>query len=129
MKTHPPFAQFSRREHGYFLITDIIVGMAILTLAIMPITFSFVHDRQLLRAEYFRSVAVEIVDGEMEILAAGAWQNFPDGQQAYTVHADAAARLPAGHFELTKAGNHLRLEWQSDKRQGIGPVVREITVK
>jgi hypothetical protein len=110
-------------------MTDLIIGMAILTLAIMPLTYSFIHDRQLLRAEYFRAVAVEIVDGEMEVLAAGAGQNFPDGQQAYTVHANAAAHLPPGHFELTKAGKHLRLEWKSDKRQGIGSVVREITVK
>jgi len=110
-------------------MTDIIVGMAILTLAIMPITYSFVHERQLLRVEYFRSVAVEIVDGEMEILAAGEWRDFPDGTQVYTVHAKAAARLPSGHFQLTKSGNHLRLEWKSDVRRGIGEVVREITVK
>jgi len=110
-------------------MTDLIVGMAILTLAIMPLAFSFAREKQLLRAEYFRSVAVEIVDGEMEILAAGAWQDFPDGQRGYTVHADAAACLPSGHFQLTKTGKHLRLEWQSDKRRGIGPVVREITLK
>ena len=117
------------RERGYFLMTDLIVGMAILTLAIMPLTYSFVRERQMLRTEYFRSVAVEIVDGEMEILAAGAWEDFPDGQQPYPVHADAAARLPSGHFQLTKTGKHLRLEWKSDKRQGIGQVVREITLK
>ncbi len=110
-------------------MTDLVIGMAILTLAIMPLTYSFVRERQMLRTEYFRSVAVEIVDGEMEILAAGAWQDFPDGQQVYTVHAKAAAHLPPGHFQLTKTGKHLRLEWQSDKRQGIGPVVREITLK
>jgi hypothetical protein len=110
-------------------MTDLIVGMAILTLAIMPLTYSFVRERQMLRTEYFRSVAVEIVDGEMEILAAGAWEDFPDGQQTYAVHADAAARLPSGHFQLTKTGKHLRLEWTSDKRQGIGPVVREIILK
>ena len=39
----------------------------------------------------------------------------------------AAANLPAGHFELTKNANHLRLEWRPDKRQGIGVVAREIT--
>ena len=128
-KTSKPFALSPKRERGYFLMTDLIIGMAILTLAIMPLTFSFIRDRQLLRAEYFRSVTVEIVDGEMEVLVAGAWQDFRDGQQAYTVHANAAAHLPPGHFELTKAGKRLRLEWQSDKRQGIGPVVREITVK
>ena len=110
-------------------MTDLVIGMAILTLAIMPLTYSFIRERQMLRVEYFRAAAVEIVDGEMEILAAGAWQDLPDGQQAYAVHANAAAHLPPGHFQLTKAGKHLRLEWQPDKRQGIGPVVREITLK
>jgi hypothetical protein len=83
----------------------------------------------LLRNEYFRGVAMEIVDGEMEILAAGEWRDFPDGPQVYPVHAQAAARLPSGHFQLTKTGKHLRLEWTPDKRRGIGAVVREITVK
>ena len=117
------------RERGYFLMTDLIVAMAILTIAIIPISFSFINDRQLLRAEYYRSVAVEVADGEMEILAAGAWQAFPDGQQGYTVHANAVAHLPPGHFELTKTGKHLRLEWKADARHGVGNVVREITVK
>ena len=108
---------------------DLIVGMAILAVAFMPLAFSFVRERQLLRAEYSRAVAVEIVDGEMEILAAGEWRNFPDGAQVYTVHAQAAASLPPGHFQLTRTGKHLRLEWKSDKPRGIGTVVREITVK
>ena len=72
---------------------------------------------------------MEIVDGEMEILAAGEWQNFPEGSQSYTVHARAAASLPPGHFQLTKTGRHLRLEWTADNRQGIGSVVREVTLK
>jgi hypothetical protein len=127
-KLPQPLATRRQRERGIFLMTDLIVGMAILTLAIMPLAYSFARDRQLLRADYSRAVAAEIVDGEMEILAAGAWRDFPDGRQVYPVHA-AAARLPAGQFELTKAGNHLRLEWKSDKHLGIGEVVREVTVK
>jgi hypothetical protein len=117
-----------RHDRG-FLMVDLIIGMAILALAIMPLAFSFAHEQQLLRAEYFRAAAMEIVDGEMEVLAAGEWQDFPDGQQVYTVHANAATRLPSGHFQLTKNGKHLRLEWKSDVRRGIGAVVREITVK
>jgi hypothetical protein len=117
-----------RQVHG-FLMVDLVVGMAILALAIMPLAFSFAHERQLLRAEYSRAVAMEIVDGEMEILAAGEWRDFPDGQQIYTVHARAAASLPAGRFHLIKTGKHLRLEWKSDEPRGIGIVVREITLK
>jgi len=128
LKTSKPFASSSKRERG-LLMVDLIVGLAILAVAIMPLAFSFVREQRLLRVEYCRAAAVEIVDGEMEVLAAGEWRNFPDGPQAYTVHAQAAARLPAGHFQLTKTGNHLRLEWKSDGRFGVGPVVREITVK
>jgi hypothetical protein len=112
-----------------FLEVDLLVGLAILSLAILPLAFSFAQERQVLRAEYFRGAAMEIVDGEMEILADGDWKNFADGVQNYSVHANAAANLPPGHFQLTKTGNHLRLEWNSDKHKGIGVVAREITIK
>ena len=123
-----PFRQGPRSRRG-FLMVDAVVAMAILSLAIVPLGFSFARERQVLKIEYFRSVANEIVDGEMEILAAGDWKNFPDGAQNYTVHSQAAANLPPGHFQLTKTGNHLRLEWKPDKRQGIGTVVREVIIK
>jgi len=130
MKTNlsQPFRKGPRSRRG-FLMVDAVVAMAILSLAIVPLGFSFARERQVLKIEYFHSVANEIVDGEMEILAAGDWKNFPDGAQTYAVHSRAAASLPPGHFQLTKAGNHLRLEWMPDKRKGIGAVVREVTVK
>ena len=128
MKTN--FAkQTSRRRVRGFLEVDLMVGLAILTIAVLPLGFGFVRERQMLRIEYTRAVANEIVDGEMEILAAGAAKNLPDGAQNYPVHAGAASQLPAGHFELTKNGNRLRLEWLPDKRRRGGPVVREITLK
>ncbi len=116
------------RSRG-FLEVDLLVGLAILSLAIVPLGYSFAHERQVLKMEYFRSVANEIVDGEMEILTAGDGKHFPDGSQNYSVHASAAAALPPGHFQLTKTGKHLRLEWKSDEKHGIGAVIREITVK
>jgi hypothetical protein len=121
------FAVLSAR-HG-FLEVDLAVGLAILALAVVPLGFLFARERQVLRIEYFRSVANEIVDGEMEILAAGEWKNYPDGTQAYPVHANATTNFPPGHFQLTKTGNHLLLEWNSDGRKGIGEVAREITIK
>jgi len=111
------------------LMADLFVAMGILAVAIMPLAFSYVRETRLLRAEYFRGVAMEIVDGEMEILAAGEWRNLPDGSQPYAVHAGAATNLPPGRFQLIKTGNHLRLEWASDRRQGIGTVIREVTFK
>jgi hypothetical protein len=118
----------SPNKHGYLMV-DLLVALAILSLAIVPVGFSFARERQVLKIEYFRSVANEIVDGEMEILAAGDWKNFPDGSLDYPVHAQAAATLPPGHFQLTKTGNHLRLEWNSDEKHGVGAVVRKVTIK
>jgi len=126
MKIRPAKNNF--RSQG-FLIVDLLVGLAILSLAIVPLGYSFAREQRVLKMEYFRSVADEIVDGEMEILAAGDWKNFPDGPQNYSVHASAADNLPPGHFHLTKNGNRLRLEWTADAKQGLGTVVREITVK
>jgi len=110
------------------MMVDLFVAMAILAVAILPVAFSYVKESRMLRAEYYHGVAMEIVDGEIEVLAAGAGRNFPDGSQPYVVHARAAASLPPGHFQLTKAGRQLRLEWASDQRQGIRPVTREVTI-
>jgi len=73
LESSKPLAPPLKHQRG-FLMVDLIVGMAILTLAIMPLAYSFVQERQSLRAEYFRAIAVEIVDGEMEVLAAGEWR-------------------------------------------------------
>ncbi len=118
----------SRRERG-LLEVDFLVALAILGLAIIPLGFSFAQERKGLRVDYCRAVANEIVDGEMEILAAGAWKNLPDGTQPYPVQSRALKNLPRGHFELTKNGNHLRLEWIPDEHIGVGAVFRETTIQ
>jgi len=110
------------------LEVDLAIAMVILAVAILPLAFSFAKERQVLRVDYCRAVADEVVDGEMEILAAGAWKNFPDGSSAYKVQSRAAANLPAGCFELTKNNHHLRLAWLPDKHLGIGVVAREMNV-
>ena len=94
-----------------------------------PLGYSFAREWQALRIEYFHSVINELVDGEMEILAAGAAKNLPDGSRIYPVQSRAAASVPPGHFQLTKTGSHLRLGWSADEKCGISPVVRETTLK
>jgi hypothetical protein len=122
------FSGRPRRERG-FMMVDLFVAMAILAVAILPLAFAYVKETRMLRAEYFHAVAMEIVDGEIEVLAAGEGRNLPDGTRPYAVQARAAASLPPGRFQLTKTGRQLRLEWKTDQRQGIRPVVREVAVK
>ena len=116
------------RQRG-LLITEMMVAMAILVIALLPIAYAAGSDARRFRATYQRAVAMEIVDGEIEILAAGAGRELPEGAHPWTVHAAAAANLPPGRFQYLRTGNHLRLEWSSTAKRGIGPVVREVTLK
>lgn len=122
-------AQFHRRAQRGLLMTELVIALAILTIAVLPLGYSYVREGRALRSTYQRAVAVEIVDGELELLVAGAGRAFPQGTTEYPVTAGAAVNLPPGKFELTRTGSHLRLEWQAAKRQGSGPVVREGTLK
>jgi len=112
-----------------FLSTDIMVAMALLLLALTPLALSFLQEQRMARTCYERAIAMEIVDGEKEILAAGAWRQYPLGTHAYEVRSDAAVNLPPGRFELTITTNLLRLAWIPDAGGGRLPtVVREATL-
>jgi hypothetical protein len=110
------------------VLVELVVAIAILAIALLPLAYAAGSSAKRFRANYDRAVAMEIVDGEMEILAAGEWRAFPEGPQPYPVHARAAANLPAGKFLFTRSGNHLRLEWSSAEKRDTGVVVREVTV-
>ena len=112
-----------------FLLLEVTMAIAILVIAIFPLAYSFSSTARLFRATYQHAVAMELVDGEMEILAAGEWRALPEGVQEYPVSAAAAQNLPPGRFRFTRSGNHLRLEWAATQKSGVRPVVREVTVK
>jgi hypothetical protein len=107
-------------------MADLVVAMAILVLAALPLAFAFEQETRLCRAYYHTAVAMEIVDGEMELLAAGEWRSFPEGQHPYTPTAASARNLPPGRFLLTRHAQSLELEWKPEKRGVGGRVVREM---
>lgn len=118
----------ARRRSG-MLTTDIIVAMSIMTLTIIPMAFSFMNEQHKARQLYQKAVAMELLDGEMEILAAGEWHAFKQGAQAYPLKGAAAQNLPKGEAKLTIAGNHLRLEWVPEKKLKENIIVREANGK
>ena len=119
---------FQRPRQRGALMADVAVGIAILAAVLLPLSLSMVKDQKLCRAYYYRAVAMEIVDGEMEILAAGEWRAFQPGSHTYAVRAEAAKNLPPGRFSLTLERRLIRLEWVPDKKRGIGPVLREFRI-
>jgi hypothetical protein len=118
----------SRREAGS-LVTEAIVAIAILLLAMFPLGYAFTQEYQLAHSSYRRAVAMEIVDGEMEILLAGEWRALPQGAQAYSFHAASAKNLPPGSATLTITGKHLRLAWTPETKASGGAELREADAK
>jgi hypothetical protein len=110
------------------LMTELIVAMAILVIAVLPLGYSFANQARLWRASYQRALVMEFVDGEMEILAAGEWQAYPEGTHEYPVRTPIGVELPAGRCSFTRSGKELRLEWAPLQRTGVGKIVRETTL-
>ena len=110
-------------------MAELLVAIAIFLMALLPIAYSFTAERTVARANYDRAVAMEIVDGEMEVLMAGEWRGFEPGTHPYDVNAQARTNLPPGQFTLTIQSKTVRLEWQPAVKGHGGPVVREVTLR
>jgi len=114
-----------RRGQDGALITEILIALVILLAAILPLGMSFLNDHVRVRRLYNRAVAMELIDGEMEVLAAGEWHSFKVGAQTYPLAADAAKNLPPGVATLTIHDRHLKLEWKPENGARSPAILRE----
>ena len=119
----------ARRPERGALNVDMVVALAIFATAMLPLAYGWTQEQRVLRAHYWHAVAMELVDGEMEILVAGEHRAWRDGTHAYPIKSAAAKNLPPGKFTLTRTGQTLRLEWVPAQRASGGPVVREAVVR
>lgn len=119
----------SRLRQAGSLMAEIILAMALLVVVLVPVAYSFDAEKRAARATYNHAIAMEIVDGEMEVLLAGEWRAFTPGTHPYPVKANALTNLPPGEFTLTLGTNKIRLEWKPSMTRRGGPVVREAVLK
>lgn len=111
------------------LMTELLVGISVLVLALLPLAYSISSEQRVARAMYQRAVAMELVDGEMEALVAGGWRSFVPGSHQYPVRANSITNLPPGQFLLTIGSDRLRLEWKPAIKHHGGGVSREVALK
>jgi hypothetical protein len=116
-------------KRGGWLMIEMVVALGLLITAVLPLAFSLASEKRLLRSSYQHAVAMEIVDGEMEALAAGGWQSFGPGKHDYEVRAGAISNLPPGKFVLNITGKRVRLEWRPALKDSGGAVFREWEAK
>jgi hypothetical protein len=119
----------SNQKQTAALATECIIALAILVTAAIPLSLDFLQEMKLCRAYYHRAVALELIDGEMEILLAGERKEFANGQYDYQIHSRSATNLPPGRFTLVVSPASLRLEWKSTVRRQGGTVRREVELK
>lgn len=111
-----------------WLVAELMVAVAVLAIASIPLAFSFRGEQRLARAHYQKVVAMEIIDGETEALRAGQWREFVDGEGEYPVTAAARSNLSPGKFLITRSNHFIRLEWRPFKKGQGGVVKREIFI-
>ncbi len=92
-------------------MVELLAAIALLVGALLPVAYAFTAERRLARAQYQHAVAMSIVSGELEILAAGEWRKLESGTQEYPISARAATNLPPGVFLATLTNQVLTLEW------------------
>ena len=98
-----------------FLNLELVVAIAILAAVLLPLGGAWIYETKMLRAYYRDAVAMEILDGEMELLAAGEWRAFTAGSHELKPRARAVKNLPPGKFLLTKDDKRIRLEWRPER--------------
>ena len=119
----------SRVTSAAFLATDAVVAMGILTAVALPLAYGFLQAPRRIAADYQRTVLLELVDGEAEILAAGAGRVVSDGSHPWSLRGTSVTNLPPGKTTFVRAGAKGRLEWRAqDERKGQ-PVIREFLIQ
>ncbi|HEU5068921.1 MAG TPA: hypothetical protein VFV96_00730 [Verrucomicrobiae bacterium] len=113
-----------KRPRG-MLEVDMLVAMALLFVALIPLAYSFTADRHAMRVAYERAVAMECLDGELELLAAGAWHNYPAGTNHLTLTGAATTNLSTRDALLILTPGKIRLAWRPAQRLSAG-IIREV---
>jgi hypothetical protein len=107
------------------LQVDMLVAMSLLVLAVIPVAYSFNLDRKAMTRGYERAIAMELTDGEMEILLAGAWHYYPTGTNLIHFSGRAATNLSTSQATLLVTPEKLRLDWRPLERRSKG-ISREV---
>ena len=112
-----------------FLQLDVAVAITVLALVFIPLSVSSSGDLDLARRQYFEAVALQLIDGEMDVLLAGERRKHTPGEHQIKPVGEAVQNLPEGEFVLTVHDQKLTLAWVPTKRAKWGRVERVVELK
>lgn len=112
-----------------FLQLDVAVAITVLALVFIPLSVSSSGDLDLARRQYFEAVALQLIDGEMDVLLAGERRKYTPGEHQIKPVGEAVQNLPEGEFVLTVHDQKLTLAWVPTKRAKWSRVERVMELK
>jgi len=112
-----------------FLQLDVAVAITVLALVFIPLSVSSSGDLDLARRQYFEAVALQLIDGEMDVLLAGERRKYTPGEHQIKPVGEAVQNMPEGEFTLTVHDQKLTLAWVPTKRAKWGRVERVVELK
>ena len=112
-----------------FLQLDVAVAITVLALVFIPLSVSSSGDLDLARRQYFEAVALQLIDGEMDVLLAGERRKYTPGEHQIKPVGEAVQNMPEGEFTLTVHDQKLTLAWVPTKRAKWGRVERVVQLK
>ena len=112
-----------------FLQLDVAIALTVLALVFIPLSVSSSGGLDLARRHYFEAVALQLIDGEMDVLLAGERRKYTTGEHRITPVGEAVQNLPEGEFVLTVHDQKLTLAWVPKKLAKWGRVERVVQLK
>ncbi|HJO08437.1 MAG TPA: hypothetical protein QGH16_01205 [Verrucomicrobiota bacterium] len=125
--TLTPIIRLARRRA--FLQLDVAIALTVLTLVFIPLSVSSSGGLDLARRHYFEAVALQLIDGEMDVLLAGERRKYTPGEHRIKPVGEAVQNLPEGEFVLSLQDQKLTLAWMPKKFAKWGRVERVVQLK
>ena len=112
-----------------FLQLDVAIAITFLALVFIPLSVSSSGELDLARRHYFEAVALQLIDGEMDVLLAGERRKYTPGEHRIKPVGESVQNLPEGEFVLSVQDQKLTLAWVPKKLAKWGRVDRVVQLK
>ena len=116
-------------KRSAFLQLDVAIAITVLALVFIPLSVSSSGDLDLARRHYFEAVALQLIDGEMDVLLAGERRKYTPGEHRIKPVGESVQNLPEGEFVLSVQDEKLTLTWVPKKLVKWGRVDRVVQLK
>lgn len=114
-----------RRRGG--ILMELLVALALLALVLLPLAGGFAGQRRMAKQLSQRLVLTELIDGEMEFIAAGRWRRFTEGTNTLEIEMPPGFLPPPGRTFVIRNVNHFKVVWEPETRLAIGRIERHWT--